>query len=132
MKMAREGGGRTGRSIGFRTIKEEPDKSNPVIRRLREIQLFEYSVVTFPMNTQAGVTTVKARQDLLNQFLRQEIGLDKNRSRQALHYLKSLLCPEPESHSAQPGAGSFGSTLGCMDAALLRSMKDLLRTFKSA
>jgi len=125
MKMAVQVGGRTGLSIGFRAIKEEPDKKNPMIRRLREIQLFEYSVVTFPMNPEAGVTTIKARQDLLHQFLRQEIGLDKQRTRQALTNLKSLLCQtEPEAHSENSGAGT-------MERSLLHSMKTLLTNLKT-
>ena len=118
-------GGRTGLSIGFRAIKEEPDKKNPMIRRLKEIQLFEYSVVTFPMNPQAGVTTIKARQNLLHQFLRQEIGFDKQRARLALINLKSLLWQtEPETHSENPGAD-------IMETSLLHSMKTLLTNFKS-
>lgn len=132
MKMAVRVGGRTGLSIGFRTIKEEPDKKNPMIRRLKEIQLFEYSIVTFPMNPQAAVTTVKARQDLLHQFLSQEIGLDKKRAGQALEDLKSLLCTEPEHHSADaPGADTYGLHADCMEASLLSSMNNLLTTFKT-
>ena len=125
MKMAVQVGGRTGLSIGFRAIKEEPDKKNPMIRRLKEIQLFEYSVVTFPMNPQAGVTTIKARQNLLHQFLRQEIGLDKQRARLALINLKSLLWQtEPETHSKNSGAD-------IMETSILHSMKTLLTNFKS-
>lgn len=125
MKMAVRVGGRTGLSIGFRSIKEEPDKKNPMIRRLREIQLFEYSVVTFPMNTQAGVTTIKARQNLLHQFLRQEIGLDKQRARLALINLKSLLCQtEPETHSETPGAD-------IVETSIIHSMKTLLTNLKT-
>ena len=125
MKMAVQVGGRTGLSIGFRAIKEEPDKKNPMIRRLKEIQLFEYSVVTFPMNTQASVNSVKARQDLLHQFLRQEMGLDKQRTRQALINLKSLLCQtEPEIHSEISGADR-------METSLLHSMQSLLTNLKN-
>ncbi len=125
MKMAVQVGGRTGLSIGYRTIKEEPDKKNPMIRRLKEIQLFEYSIVTFPMNPQAAVTTVKARQDLLHQFLRQEIGLDKHRARQALEDFKSLLSAEPEPHSA------ITSGADPMETAVLSCMQNLLTTFKT-
>lgn len=125
MKMALQVGGRTGLSIGFRSVKEEPDKKNPMIRRLKEIQLFEYSVVTFPMNTQAAVTTIKARQNLLHQFLRQEIGLDKQRTRLALINLKSLLCQtEPEPHSESSGAD-------IVETPLIDSMKSLLTNLKS-
>lgn len=59
MKMAQEVGGETGLSIGYQTIKSEPDKSNPYVRRLKEIRLLEYSVVVFPMNPSAGIETVK-------------------------------------------------------------------------
>jgi Escherichia/Staphylococcus phage prohead protease len=125
MKMAVQVGGRTGLSIGFRAIKEEPDRKNPLIRRLKEIQLFEYSVVTFPMNPEARVTTIKARQNLLHQFLRQEIGLDKQRTRQALINLKSLLCQtEPETHSETSGADP-------METCLAHSMNSLLINLKS-
>ncbi len=124
MKMAVQVGGRTGLSIGFRAIKEEPDKKNPMIRRLKEIQLFEYSVVTFPMNTEASVTSIKARQNLLHQFLRQEMGLDKQRARQAILNLKSLLGQtEPETHSATPEAD-------VMETSLVHSMKILLTNLK--
>lgn len=132
MKMAVQVGGRTGLSIGFRTVKEEPDKRNPMIRRLKEIQLFEYSIVTFPMNPQAAVTTVKARQELLHQFLRREIGLDKKCARRALEDFKSLLCAEPEPHSASAsGADSFGLHTDFMEASLFNSMKILLTTLKT-
>jgi Escherichia/Staphylococcus phage prohead protease len=125
MKMAQQVGGRTGLSIGFRAIKEEPDPKNPVIRRLKEIQLFEYSVVTFPMNTQAAVTTIKARQNLLHQFLRQEMGLDKQSVRQAMINFQSLLCQtEPEIHSENSGADR-------METTLLHSMKNLLTNLKT-
>jgi len=124
MKMAVQVGGRTGLSIGFRAIKEEPDKKNPMLRRLKEIQLFEYSVVTFPMNREASVTNIKARQNLLHQFLRQEIGLDKQRTRQAILNLKSLLGQtEPETHSRTPEAD-------IMEASLAHSMKILLTNLK--
>ena len=62
MKQAKEVGGRTGLSIGFQTMNEEPDKDDIRIRHLTEIKLLEYSIVTFPMNEEAGVSDVKHRQ----------------------------------------------------------------------
>ncbi len=59
MKQASQVGGRTGLSIGFRSIKEIPDQQRPEIRHLQELQLIEYSLVIFPMNTEAGVTHIK-------------------------------------------------------------------------
>jgi HK97 family phage prohead protease len=49
----------SGLSIGYDTIKSniEPDG----VRHLKELRLWEGSLVTFPMNEQAGVTSVKAR-----------------------------------------------------------------------
>lgn len=46
-----------GLSIGYDTIKEVWEGN---IRRLKEIRLWEWSLVTFPMNPQAQVTAVKA------------------------------------------------------------------------
>ncbi len=124
MKQANEIGGRTGLSIGFRTIRDMPDKKDPEIRRLKEVQLFEYSIVTFPMNTDANVTTVKARQELLQQFLRTEIGLDEAKVREALYHLQSLFEDEPApSHSALLRADYL--------EFLEHSLKQLLETIRS-
>ncbi len=53
-----------GLSIGFRTIDFEvvSEKDLHRHRRLKEIKLFEISVVTFPMNSEALVTDVKQLQ----------------------------------------------------------------------
>ena len=45
-----------GLSIGFQTVKEKFDGA---IRHLKELKLFEVSVVTFPMNAQANINGVK-------------------------------------------------------------------------
>lgn len=49
-----------GLSIGYMTIMGEPSSENPRIRMLKELKLYEYSFVTFPMNTQAMVTAAKS------------------------------------------------------------------------
>lgn len=49
-----------GLSIGYYTIKSEPDKEKPVVRLLKELKLIEYSIVTFPMNTRAMLTAAKS------------------------------------------------------------------------
>ena len=51
---------RSGLSIGYMTIKGEPDSENPRIRNLVELKLFEYSLVTFPMNAEALITAAKS------------------------------------------------------------------------
>ncbi|MFQ5451457.1 MAG: HK97 family phage prohead protease [Nitrospinaceae bacterium] len=129
MKMAVQVGGRTGLSIGFRTVKEGPDRQNPLVRHLKEVQLFEYSIVTFPMNTQAGITTIKAKQDLIEQFLQREIGLEKGRTAKALTYIRSLLHPEPGYHSDVPGADVAGPSADTMES-ILDSMNKLLTTIR--
>jgi len=63
-KTAMEMGVNMGLSIGYMTIKAEPDTKNPRIRRLKELKLFEYSFVTFPMNTEAMVTAAKSLGDV--------------------------------------------------------------------
>lgn len=47
-----------GLSIGFRTIRSDRDETTG-IRTLKEIELWEISLVTFPASKQAQVTTVK-------------------------------------------------------------------------
>jgi len=58
-KQALKYGGRAGLSIGYLPIKAEPDKDNPRVRRLKELKMYEYSFVTFPMNTEALLTNAK-------------------------------------------------------------------------
>jgi HK97 family phage prohead protease len=50
-------GAMNGLSIGFRTIKDEMDGK---IRRLKEIDLYEVSLVTMPANAMATVTGIKS------------------------------------------------------------------------
>ena len=49
-----------GLSIGFRTVKGSRDPTNG-LRRLQEIDLWEISVVTFPMQPDARVSTIKGK-----------------------------------------------------------------------
>lgn len=52
------GGAVDGLSIGFRAVGARADRKSG-LRRLTEIDLWEISVVTFPMLTQARISTVK-------------------------------------------------------------------------
>jgi HK97 family phage prohead protease len=49
-----------GLSIGFDTVKDAMDGAT---RRLKEVRLWEGSIVTFPMNEQALITSVKRRRE---------------------------------------------------------------------
>ncbi len=55
-----EGGGLDGLSIGFKTVSARRDNASKA-RRLLEIDLWEISLVTFPMLDGARVTQVKSR-----------------------------------------------------------------------
>ena len=52
-----------GMSIGYRIVKHDTDPDNRHITRLKELDLWEVSVVTFPMNREANVTGVKTHLD---------------------------------------------------------------------
>lgn len=65
IKMIQKAGGKAGLSIGFRVVRDEYDREND-IRYLKEVRLFEYSLVAFPMNEEASITEAKAQQDILN------------------------------------------------------------------
>lgn len=59
-KTAMELGAKMGLSIGYMVVKAEPDREKPMVRHLKELKLFEYSIVTFPMNTEAAITNAKS------------------------------------------------------------------------
>lgn len=64
-KKAVEIGAPMGLSIGYSVVKAMPDKDRPRVRRLKELKLYEYSIVTFPMNTEAMISDVKQwREDM--------------------------------------------------------------------
>jgi HK97 family phage prohead protease len=54
-----------GLSIGFETVKDSVEKG---IRHLKEIRLYEGSIVTFPMNEAAMITSVKGSKDAKGDF----------------------------------------------------------------
>lgn len=76
-KTAMDNGIKMGLSIGYMTIKAEPDREKPMVRRLKELKLFEYSIVTFPMNTSAMITAAKSlftyeqNTEMLKEFLKE-------------------------------------------------------------
>lgn len=59
IKMMAEHGLKMGVSIGYNTIKSEPGDKG--VRRLKELALHEISITPFPMNTEAVITSAKAR-----------------------------------------------------------------------
>ena len=66
-------GALTGLSIGYSTKDSEVDRKSGH-RRLKELELYEVSLVTFPMNELAGITRVKqkpADERALEEYLRE-------------------------------------------------------------
>lgn len=65
VKLIQKNGGKAGLSIGYRIIRDDYDREKN-IRFLKEVRLFEYSIVAFPMNEEASVTEAKGRADALD------------------------------------------------------------------
>lgn len=68
VKMAHEMGTHANFSIGFVTIKAEPDRDNPTIRNIQEVKLFETSHVVFPANTMANTIGAKFLEEDFSDF----------------------------------------------------------------
>lgn len=91
------GGAIDGLSIGFRTKRATTDKTSG-LRRLIEIDLWEISIVTFPMLTQARISAVKqaplktpaARRATLCRLKAQEAALRFQRRLQSLESQRRL------------------------------------------
>jgi len=114
-KQAQRHGGRMGLSIGYMTITAAPNKDNPRIRHLKEIKMYEYSLVTFPMNTEAMVTAAKSigaidKANFLLQHLKNQ-GID-------LKDLEVALRMEAAKHDEDP-------------SKLAQSLDTLIEKFKS-
>lgn len=114
-KQAHEIGANAGLSIGYYTIKAEPDSQQPRIRRLKELKLVEYSFVTFPMNTMAMVSAAKhlncvdKAQMLIQQLKKEGVSLSD---------FETALRKEAASHDFDP-------------VKVSQSMDNLLLKFKS-
>lgn len=112
-KRAMELGTKMGLSIGYTTIKSEPDYDRPMVRHLKEVRLWEYSIVTFPMNEQASVDGVKKLFDGL-----------KNRG-----YTQSQIEEALKKLGMQPGRSSEPPESMQADPELLQSVDRLLKLF---
>lgn len=100
IKQALELGAPMGLSIGYGVIKAMPDAERPSVRRLKELKLYEYSVVTFPMNTQAMVTAAKTwNADLTqSQFIGELIKESKARGLSVYALIEALQKTEAAEH----------------------------------
>lgn len=73
-----------GLSIGYRTVQARRDPVSK-IRRLTEIDLWEISIVTFPMQPDARVSTVKSGQFALSARQKQRLLAAMHRARSLMH-----------------------------------------------
>ena len=105
IKQALELGAKMGLSIGYGVIKAVPDKERPSVRRLKEIKLYEYSVVTFPMNTQAMVTAAKAWTDEFtkSQTIEEILNFANDRGLTKFALLEALQSAAATEDSSEPG-----------------------------
>lgn len=81
-----------GLSIGFSTVKEVTDGA---VRRLKEIKLYEGSLVTFPQNELALITSIKARaekKDFTSEFAELQL---QDAAYQMWIALRNSLCSLP-------------------------------------
>jgi HK97 family phage prohead protease len=117
-KQACELGTQMGLSIGYRTLQWAFDSENQNIRHLKELKLFEYSLVTFPMNTMAGVTGAKFQQfaDLFDRL--QKGGYSLERIEEALKMLGS------DQSAASPAAKQA-------DPEILHSVDKMIQLLKA-
>lgn len=75
-----------GLSIGYRTIKAMPDKERNA-RKLVELDLWEISVVTFPMNTDSRVSGMKGDWSLRDaEHALRDAGMDGNFAKLVVKY----------------------------------------------
>ncbi|MFV0801025.1 HK97 family phage prohead protease [Brucella sp. MAB-22] len=80
------GGGLDGLSIGFRTVKARKD-ARTGLRHIIEADLWEISVVTFPMLPQARVSSVKATLPTIREFerwLTRDAGLSRTAAKKVI------------------------------------------------
>ena len=111
-----------GLSIGFRTVRASKDAGSGV-RRILEADLWEISVVTFPMLPEARVAQVKGRLPTVREFerwLTRDAGLTRSDARTVI--AKGFANLTRERDAAQKDAGGLAGTIRA--ATRLMQQKD--------
>jgi len=82
----------TGLSVGIRVQIEEYDRNSDV-RTIKEAELWEVSLVTWPANDLARVENVKSIKDVigLERYLREAGGVSRKEAREVIHSVKSSM-----------------------------------------
>lgn len=120
-----------GLSIGYDVIQHS---WNNGVRQLKELKLYENSLVTFPMNPLAGVEHVKSARALLERELKEGRVLstrNRDRIKQALDILHEL-----HAETAPPADDPFAHELPAADQSYISTsemakMNDLIKELKS-
>jgi len=108
-----------GNSIGYATVKSDfKQQDDRTIRLLKELKLYEGSLVTFPMNEAAGVTGAKA-QDLAGLIALMQSG------RYDLEAVKKAL------EAIDRDAGNARLATKQTDPELLHSVDNMIRTLRA-
>lgn len=124
MRTAKQLGAKMGLSIGYHTIKSEPHNVKPDVRVLKELNLLEYSVVTFPMNPKASITRVKAIQDVYRHLV-DDIGISQKASSLACDMLDiAYLEQSDHAHSENEQTANGYSEIG-------EALEGLIKNFKN-
>ena len=107
-----------GLSIGFDTVKDAVDGA---VRHLKEIRLWEGSIVTFPMNEKALITSVKARRQAKADFTTEYAELQlQDAAYQMWLALRSALCSIPWSDmSREEKMAASEASIGQFTAAYM-------------
>lgn len=99
------GGALDGLSIGFRTVRANKDASG--VRHIHEADLWEISVVTFPMLPEARIQTVKGRRRLptireFESWLTRDAGLTRGDARTVISKGFACLARERDAAAGTP------------------------------
>lgn len=117
-KQALKEGATMGLSIGYQTIKAEPDRKNPRIRHIKEVKLWEYSIVPFPMNTLAFITDAKSALST---------GVDVDKVKQLITQLKNMGCTESDLLMALQGEAAEKES----DPKMIQSLDQMILALKT-
>jgi len=115
-----------GFSIGYSTVKDLWDQG---ARHLKELKLFEWSPVTFPMNTAAVCTGVKSLPELDNAIERLIKAADEKPelAQQAINSINALITQEPS--SGTPNVIEPQPSIKSLDLShLMENVNALLKT----
>uniref|UniRef100_A0A6M3ITP4 Putative prohead protease n=1 Tax=viral metagenome TaxID=1070528 RepID=A0A6M3ITP4_9ZZZZ len=133
-------GGIKGLSIGYDVINYEVDEKRKV-RYLKEVDLWEVSLVTFPANTRAKITSVKAIEEAKTERELEQALREADLSKAAAQYIVKLCRPSlresEEEDTEEEGPSALSGILDSLRAtnvkiARNRSLQDILSSLHGA